>query len=149
MERHDELQGGEVLMIGLEDEIFAFQAVFVREILDPVPITEVPGARAFVKGLINVRGKVVPLADLRLRFGMNATAQTIDTRIVVLEMLYQGEPTVVGILADKVYEVTEMDSASFEEPPRVGMRWRSEFVRAIGKRNEDFIIVPNMEKIFN
>lgn len=139
----------EALMLGLESEIFAIEARIVREILDPVPVTEVPGGRAFVNGVINVRGKIVPLADLRLRFGMKATPPTVDTRIVVVEINLDGDPTIIGILADKVYEVTELSAASMEEAPRVGMRWRPEFIRRIGKRKDDFVIVPNMERIFN
>jgi purine-binding chemotaxis protein CheW len=138
----------EVLTLGLEGEVFAVEAGIVREILDPVPVTEVPGARAFVRGMINVRGKVVPLADLRLRFGMAPNPATIDTRIVVVEIELDGEPVIVGILADKVFEVTEIAAASIEQAPRIGMHWRPEFIRCIGKRAADFIIIPNLEQIF-
>jgi purine-binding chemotaxis protein CheW len=138
----------QVLMLGLAGEIFALEAGIVRELLDPVPVTEVPGARAFVNGVINVRGKVVPLADLRQRFGMAPTPPTIDTRIVVVEVEINGDPTIVGILADKVYEVTEIAATALEETPRIGIRWRPEFVRFIGKCRDDFVIVPDMERIF-
>lgn len=138
----------QVLMLGLGGEVFALDAGIVREILDPVPVTEVPGARAFLSGVINVRGRVVPLADLRLRFGMAATPPTIDSRIIVVEIDLAGDPTIVGLLADKVYEVTEIDQAATEDAPRIGMRWRPEFIRAIGKRQDDFVIVPHLENIF-
>jgi purine-binding chemotaxis protein CheW len=139
----------EVLTLALEDEVFAIEAGVVREILDVVPVTEVPGARADLRGMINVRGKVVPLADLRLRFGMEPKPSNIDTRIVVVEIELEGEPTIVGILADKVHEVTNLAAASMEETPRVGMRWRPEFIRFIGKRNDDFVIVPDLERILS
>ena len=71
-----------------------------------------------------MRGKVVPLADLRVKFGMEQKPPTIDTRIVVLEMRSTGSPATVGIRADKVYEVTESPAAALEETPRIGMRWR-------------------------
>ena len=138
----------QVLMLGLGGELFAIDAGIVREILDPVPVTEVPGARPFVNGVINVRGKVVPLADLRLRFGMPPTANTIDTRIVVVEIELDGYPTPVGLLADKVYEVSEIGAASTEEAPAIGMRWPPEFVRGIGKRQDDFVIVPDINRLF-
>lgn len=139
----------QVLMLGMGRELFAIDAGIVREILDPVPVTEVPGARPFVNGVINVRGKVVPLADLRLRFGMPATAKTIDTRIVVVEVDLDGYPTAVGLLADKVYEVGELAAASTEEAPPIGMRWPPEFVRGIGKRQDDFVIVPDIQRLFS
>ena len=136
------------LTIRLDDELFAVEAGRVREILDLVPITEVPNAPEFVGGLINVRGRVVPLADLRVMFGMNRAEPDEDTRIVVMEVDMDGEPTIVGILADKVHDVTDIEAASIEDAPRVGMRWRPEFIKGIGKRNGGFIIIPNMERIF-
>jgi|SRR5215217_321317 len=136
------------LTIRLEDELFAVEASRVREILDLVPITDVPSAPAFVGGLINVRGSIVPLADLRVMFGMQRPEPDQDTRIVVMEVDIDGEPTIAGILADKVHDVTEIESASIQEAPKVGMRWRPEFVKGIGKRNGGFIIIPDMERIF-
>lgn len=138
----------EVLTIGLEGEIFALEATYVREILDLVPITEVPNSEPFVNGLINVRGKVVPLADLRLKFGMAQKPPTIDTRIVVIEVVIDGDPAIVGIRADKVYEITQIAAAALEETPRIGMRWRPEYIDCIGKRGEDFIVVLDIEHLF-
>jgi chemotaxis signal transduction protein len=103
------------LTIRLEDELFAVEAGSVREILDLVPITEVPNASPFVSGLINVRGRVVPLADLRVMFGMDRPEPDQDTRIVVMEVEIDGEPTIAGILADKVHDVTDIEGASIEE----------------------------------
>lgn len=136
------------LTLRLDDEIFAIEAESVREILDLVPVTEVPNAPAYVGGLINVRGRVVPLADLRVVFGMRLPPPDKDTRIVVLEVDIGGEPTTVGILADKVHEVTDIEASSVEEAPRVGMRWRPDFVRGIGKRQGEFIIIPDLGRIF-
>lgn len=138
----------EILTVGLGGETFALPATIVREILDLGPVTPVPTAPAFVGRLINVRGRVVPLADLRLRFGMPAAEATIDTRVVVLEIEVEGEPTVVAILADKVYEVAHLDAVVTDEVPRVGMRWRPEFVRAIGRRNGEFVMVLDIGKVF-
>ena len=136
------------LTLRLQDELFAVEAGSVREILDLVPITEVPNASPFVRGLINVRGRVVPLADLRVMFGMDRPEPDEDTRIVVMEVDIEGEPTVAGILADKVHDVTDIEAASIEEAPKVGMRWRPEFIRGIGKRNGGFIIIPDLGRIF-
>ncbi len=135
------------LTLRLQDELFAFEAESVREILDLVPVTDVPCAPPFAAGLINVRGRIVPLADLKVAFSMACTESTDDTRIVVIESEIEGEPTVVGILADKVYDVTDIESAAIEEAPRVGMRWRPDYVRGIGKRQGQFIIIPDLQRI--
>ncbi len=106
------------LSIGLEDEIFAIDAQLVREILDVVPITEVPNAPQFINGLINVRGRVVPLADLRVMFGMSLRETNVDTRIVVIDVFQDdGEPVTVGILADRVLDVSDIDMGQVEDAP--------------------------------
>jgi purine-binding chemotaxis protein CheW len=138
----------EVLTLTLQGEKFALEAGRVQEILDLVNVTEVPGGPAFLNGLVNVRGKVVPLADLRLKFEMAATPPTIDTRIVVINILLDGETTIVGLLADKVHEVTEMNAELLEDTPKIGMRWRPEFIRCIGKHGGDFIAVLDIDRVF-
>jgi len=138
----------EVLTLELEGEMFAVEALHVREILDLVPITDVPRGPPFVNGLINVRGKVVPLADLRVRFGMEQKPPTVDTRIVVLEIELDGEPVIAGIRADKVHEVVEVSASALQEAPKVGMRWRPEFIRCIGKRGDDFMVVLDIARVF-
>ncbi|MCP3374464.1 chemotaxis protein CheW [Bradyrhizobium cajani] len=139
----------QVVMIGLGEEKFALDAGLVREIIDPVPVTRVAGARAFVPSVINVRGNVIPLADLRIRFGMPQLDNSADTRIVVIELELDGEPVLVGVTADKVYEVTEISQTDVQQTPRVGMHWKPEFIRFIAKWREEFVIVPNMERILN
>ncbi|RXH16911.1 chemotaxis protein CheW [Bradyrhizobium guangzhouense] len=139
----------QVVMIGLGEEKFALDAGLVREIIDPVPVTRVAGARAFVPSVINVRGNVIPLADLRIRFGMPQLDDSADTRIVVIEIELDNEPVLVGVTADKVYEVTEISQTDVQQTPRVGMHWKPEFIRFIAKWREEFVIVPNMERILN
>ena len=138
-----------VLILELQGESFAIETSQVREILDPVPITVVAGADPAVDGLINVRGRVVPLADLRLIFGMPQQEEGRDARIVVIEVEIDGDPITVGIRADKVNEVTELTAASLETTPRIGLRWESEFITCIGKRNGDFVAVLDMGRIFS
>ncbi|WP_194464009.1 chemotaxis protein CheW [Bradyrhizobium sp. CCBAU 53340] len=139
----------QVVMIGLGEEKFALDAGLVREIIDPVPVTKVAGARSFVPSVINVRGNVIPLADLRIRFGMPQLEDSAETRIVVIEIELDNEPVLVGVTADKVYEVTEISQAAVQQTPRVGMHWKPEFIRFIAKWREEFVIVPNMERILN
>jgi purine-binding chemotaxis protein CheW len=138
-----------VLTLDLQGELFAVEASEVHEILDLVPVTEVPGADPTTNGLINVRGRVVPLADLRLKFGMEQRPATIDTRIVVIEVDIDGDPVTLGMRADKVYEVTEIAAAAIEETPRIGLSWPAHFIRCIGKRGSDFIAVLDLGRIFS
>ena len=149
MSRWNGDQALEVLTLDLEGETFAVEAAYVREILDLVAITEVPHSQPFVAGLINVRGKVVPLADLRIKFGMEQKPSTADTRIVVIELDLEGGPLTVGIRADKVHEVTEVAAAALQETPRIGTRWRPEFIRCIGKCGDDFMVVLDIARVFS
>ncbi|MDN2581023.1 chemotaxis protein CheW [Aquibium sp. ELW1220] len=136
------------LTMRLDDETFAIDAESVREILEVVPITRVPSASDAVFGLINVRGSVVPLADFRVLFNMDRRPATEDTRIVVVEVQQNGERLIAGVLADKVYEVVDLEGSSREPVPRVGMRWPAELVLGIARRNDTFVIIPNVQNIF-
>jgi purine-binding chemotaxis protein CheW len=137
----------EILTFGMGGEAFAISAIIVSEILDMVSVTIVPNAPPFAPGLINVRGKVVPLVDLRVRLGMPCAENTIDTRIVVIESEVGGEATIIGILAEKVFEVAEIDLTTIEQTPKVGMRWRAEYIQGIGRRGDDFLIVLDIDRI--
>ncbi|MGI6856771.1 chemotaxis protein CheW [Mesorhizobium sp. 1B3] len=138
----------EVLTFNLHGEVFALEATKVQEILDVLPETRVPGAKRFVDSVINFRGRVIPLADLRLAFGMEATETTIDSRIVVIEIDLRGETTLIGLRTDKVNEVTTLAMTASEPPPSVGMRWRPDFIQGLFKRGGEFIILPNLQAIF-
>ena len=138
----------EVLTFDIAGETFAIEAVIVREILDLLPETPVPGARPFVGSVLNFRGRVIPLADIRLAFGMEATRTTNDSRIIVIELELDGEPVLIGVRTDKVNEVTTLAKNASEPPPSVGMRWRADYIDCLVKRGSDFIIVPNMNAIF-
>lgn len=139
----------EVLTFDMNGETFALEAVTVQEILDLLPETAVPGAQPFVASVINFRGKVIPLADLRLAFGMEATDATIDSRIVVIQIDVQGEQTLVGLRTDKVNEVATLAKSASEPPPSVGMRWRADYINCLIKRGGEFIILPNLQAIFS
>ena len=133
----------------LEDEIFAVDVAKVREILDFTPATKVPGTPEFMRGVINVRGNVVPVVDMRLKFGLSKTEKTVDTCIVVMEIVVDDDTTVLGALVDSVQEVFEIEASHIEPPPRIGTRWRTEFIKGIGKRNEELIIILDIDKVFS
>ena len=120
----------------------------MREILDLLPETAVPGARPSIGAVINFRGKVIPIADIRFAFGMPPAPATIDSRIVVLEVDLEGTPTLVGLRTDKVNEVLTLMRDDSEAPPRVGMKWRPELIACLIKRRDAVIIFPDMLAIF-
>lgn len=138
----------EVLTFNLNGETFAIEAIRVQEILDLLPETSVPGASRFAATVINFRGRVIPLADLRLAFGMEAAEATIDSRVVVIELDLMGETTLIGLRTDKVNEVTTLAHSASEPPPSVGMRWRPDYIDGLFKREGEFIIQPNLQAIF-
>lgn len=139
----------DVVTFALGGEIMAIPADCLREILEPVPVTRVPRAGAFVSGLVNVRGAVVPLADLRVPFGMPDTPPTEDTRMLVLDTRRDGEPVTVAVIADRVIEVSELASDCIETLPPVGTGWPPGFVKGIANRQGDFVLLPDLEKIFS
>jgi purine-binding chemotaxis protein CheW len=136
------------LTFKLGDELFAIDVARVREVLDLSEITRVPTAPPYMRGVVNVRGSAVPVVDLRLKFGLAPTPDTVNTRIVVLELELDGELTVVGGLADAVHEVLELDRAEIREPPRIAMRWRADMIEGLGKKAEQFIIVLDIGRVF-
>jgi len=138
----------EALTFDLYGETFALEASLVREVLDLLPETGVPGAPAFVGAVINFRGRVIPLVDLRVAFDMEVREPTIDSRIVVIEHALDGEPTLIGLRADKVHEVTSIDRDITEDAPRVGLRWRADFIRLLARRDGDVIVIPDLDQIF-
>jgi len=137
------------LTFKLGDEVFALDVSQVREVLDVTAITKVPRAPDFMRGVINVRGSVVPVADMRLKFGMTKTENSMDTRVVVMDIAMDGETTILGALADSVHEVMDLEPSQIEAPPKIGTRWKTEFIKGIGKRDEEFIILLDIDRIFS
>jgi len=142
-------EAAQYLTFRIGDELFALDVLQVREVLDLSTITKVPGTPDFMRGVINVRGSVVPVMDLRCKFGLPETEHTLDTRIVVMELKIEGEVTVLGTLADSVNEVIDLEPGQIEPPPKIGMRWRTEFIRGIGKREDQFIIILDIDRVFS
>lgn len=138
----------EVLTFNLDEETLALEAILVQEIVDLLPETVVPGAIPLVGSVVNFRGKIIPIADLRLAFGMPAAEPTVDSRVVVIEMEIDGEPTLVGVRTDKVHEVATLARADSEEPPAVGMRWKRDFVRGLVRTRDGIVVLPDLPAIF-
>lgn len=137
------------LTFKLGDEMYALDVSQVREILDFTTITKVPRSPSFMRGVINVRGTVVPVVDLRLKFDMTPVDRTVDTRIVVVEVANQNEVMVIGALADSVHNVVDIVSDQIEATPRVGTQFDADFVKGIGKQQDTFIIILDIDRIFS
>lgn len=140
--------GRDFLTFDLSGETFALEAVIVREVLDRSPETAVPGAPPFVDAVANFRGRIIPLVDLRLAFDLPAAGTSADSRIIVIEFDIGGEAMLVGLRADKVFEVTSIAPAATEPAPRLGTRWRPDFIRCLAKRAGEVIVLPDLARIF-
>lgn len=141
--------GLEVLTFGLGGETLALEASVVREILDMMPVTMVPGADPLAASVINFRGRIVPLADLRTAFGMETLGPTADSRVIVIELELDGDPTLIGLAADRVNEVTVLRAEDAEEPPVIGIRWPREHIRCLVRREGDVVVLPDLNALFS
>ena len=137
------------LTFQLGEEIFAIDVVNVREILEFSTVTKVPKTPEYMRGVINLRGSVVPVLDMRLKFGMSVTAKTINTCIVVVEVAFEGEDVIIGALVDSVQEVFELESQQIEPAPRIGTHLRTEFIKGMGKKDDRFIIILDIDRVFS
>ena len=137
------------LTFTLSDEIFAIDVVKVREILEFTSISKVPQTPDFMRGVINLRGSVVPVIDLRLNFGMACTEQTVNTCIIVVEVNLDGENIVLGALADSVQEVVEMEPDLIEPAPHLGAKLNTDFIKGMGKVDNDFVMILDVDKVFS
>jgi purine-binding chemotaxis protein CheW len=137
------------LTFKLADEVFALDITKVREVLEYTTVTKVPQTPAFMRGVINLRGGVVPVVDMRLKFGMEQTENTVNTCIIISEINIDEEVTVLGALADSVQEVIELEPSQIEPAPRMGTRLKTEFIRGMGKRDGEFIIILDIDKVFS
>jgi purine-binding chemotaxis protein CheW len=136
------------LTFTLGDEVFALDIASVREVLEYTTITKVPRTPEAIRGVINLRGRAVPVVDVRLKFGMPETQRTVNTCIIIVEVQLGGEETVLGALADSVKEVMDIEPKDIEPAPRMGTSIRADFIQGIGKHGDDFIILLDIDKVF-
>jgi purine-binding chemotaxis protein CheW len=133
----------------LSDEVFALDIAKVREVLDFTTVTKVPRTPEFMRGVINLRGSVVPVVDLRLKFGMPKTENGVNTCVIITEVTVDGDTTVLGALADSVQEVLDLEPANIAPAPRIGAKLRTDFIKGMGKRDDRFIIILDVDKVFS
>jgi len=137
------------LTFTLAEEVFALDVSKVREILEYSTVTRVPQTPDFMRGVINLRGSVVPVVDLRLKFGLTASEQTISTCIIVVEALLDGDSIVLGALADSVQEVVDMEPDQIEPAPHIGVQLNASFIKGMGKYDGTFVMILDIDKVFS
>jgi len=137
------------LTFTLADEVFSLDITRVREVLDYTIITRVPRTPEYMRGVINLRGSVVPVVDLRLKFGMEACGVTVNTCIIIVDATVNGATTVLGLLADSVQEVIELGRESIMPPPRIGTKLDTEFITGMGRQDDRFIIILDIDRVFS
>ena len=148
VEAKETMKTDQFLAFKLEDEVFAFDISKVREVLEFDTVTKVPQTPEMMKGVINLRGSVVPVIDMRIKFGMGATEKTVNTVIIIIEIDLDEESTMIGALVDSVNEVMDLDTEHIEPPPSIGTQLNTEFIKGMGKQNDQFIIILDIERIF-
>lgn len=141
--------GSQYLTFLLGDEVFALDIRSVREIIQYAPMTTVPLMPDFVRGVINLRGAVVPVIDLHARFGRRPARVGKKTCVVIFDSMRDGERTELGLMVDAVSEVVDIADDAVEPPPNFGTSVRRDFIRAIGKRGERFVIVLEPDRAFD
>lgn len=137
------------LTFTLGKEIFALDISTVREVLELTSITKIPRTPNFMLGVINLRGHAVPVVNMRLKLGMSQGKDTVDTCIMVVEIEFNGELTVMGALVDSVREVFEMMPDTIEPAPKMGAAINAEYIKGMGRQNDQFIVIIDINKIFS
>ena len=133
----------------LGGEMFAIEILNVREIIEYGALTTVPMMPAFIRGVINLRGAVVPVIDLSVRFSRPPVAVTRRTCIIIIEIDNAGEQQDIGVVVDSVSEVLEIPANMVEPPPSFGARIRTDFIQGMGKVNDKFVIILNVHNVLS
>ena len=137
------------LTFSLGGEVFALGILNVKEIIEFGSITEIPMMPAFIRGVINLRGAIVPVIDLSARFGGRTSAVSRRTCIVIVELGSGEDRQDLGVIVDAVNEVLEIPRGDIEPPPSFGARIRADFIQGMGKVNGDFVIILNVERVLS
>lgn len=143
----DEPQQYLTFMLGAE--VFAINILNIKEIIEYGQLTEVPRMPSFIRGVINLRGAVVPVIDLGARFGKEAASISRRTCVVIIEVEHEGEQQVVGVMVDAVNAVLDIAADQIEPAPNFGANIRSEFIQGMGKITGKFIIILNVNHVLS
>ncbi|HTP27139.1 MAG TPA: chemotaxis protein CheW [Anaeromyxobacteraceae bacterium] len=149
MDSSDATPSSQFLTFTLDEERYAVEIAKVREVLEFTAVNRVPRTPEFMRGMINLRGNIVPVIDLRLKLGLSRTERTVDTCVIITEVEMDGESVVLGALADSVQEVIDLDAASISPPPRMGTRVDTRFIRGMSKREDQFLIILDIDRVLS
>ena len=145
-----ETMSNQFLTFKIDGTQYAAEVHNVQEVLEYMPVTKVPCATSYMEGLINSRGQGISVVNLRKKFGMEDTEPTKETRIIVMEVKNaEGKTVTFGAIADSVQEVVDLSDEEIEPSPKFGNSIAAQFIRGIGKRDDTFIIILNMDQIFS
>ena len=133
----------------LGGEVFAIGILAIKEIIEYGQLTEVPRMPEFIRGVINLRGAVVPVIDLGARFGKKGTDIGRRTCVVIIEITHDGEQQVVGVMVDAVNEVLDIAATDIEPPPSFGAKIRADFIQGMGKVDGKFVIILNVAHVLS
>lgn len=148
METFQNAKMNSYLTFKIDEEIFSANVSKVLSILELSKITKIPRTPDFIRGVINLRGAVLPIVDLRIKFGLTPTEFTSNTCILVLEINIESTSVKIGALVDSVQEVLEIDDKDIMPPPNLGSKYKSEFIEGMFKMENSFIMLLNMDMIF-
>lgn len=137
------------LTFRINTDLFAVDVGKAREILDLVEVTRVPQVPEYMLGVINLRGSVVPVINLRRKFGMGDGEETVDTCIIVMEVDVKETSVVIGVVADAVQEVLDLSPEQIEPPPRLGTRLNTDFIKGMGNLDGQFIMILDIDRVFS
>lgn len=143
------IQGNQYLTFSVGNELFAIGIVDIKEIIEYREPTSVPMMPSYLSGVINLRGRVVPVIDLLVRFGRESTTISRRTCIVILEIYHNDELQYLGVLVDAVKAVLDIADTDIEPPPSFGARLRNDFVSGMGKIGEEFVIILDIEHVLS
>jgi purine-binding chemotaxis protein CheW len=144
-----EAQARQLLTFSLGEQLFGVEIHVIKEIIQFGTVTRVPMVPAYIRGVLNLRGAVVPVVDLLARFGNAAAVPGKRACIVIIEVAQQGARQDVGILVDSVSEVLEVDAANIEPPPAFGAGLRADFIQCMARMGSEFVIVLDVDRIFS
>jgi len=143
------LKGGKFLTFLMANEKYGLEILKVREIIGIMDVTPVPTTPSFVRGVINLRGKVIPVVDLRLKFKMEAKENTQRTCIIVVHLARAPQEMIMGIIVDEVSEVLDIDQDQIEPPPSFGADIRTDFILGMGKVNQKVVTMLDIDRVLS
>lgn len=135
------------LTFNVSEESFALNVLNVREVLEFQAASQIPKMPEFMRGVINLRGSIIPVIDLKVKFELGKIEKSVDTSVIVCELKINDEIIVMGLLTDSVQEVISLDNNTIEPTPYIGAKIDTSFIQGMGKKGDSFIVILNIENI--